>query len=200
MLIRLLIVIACFFIIFASFRRAANDRDWIFLLTGMFFTVLAETLWLFNTTLAVAMYCAVPAAYALRVAKKSYALVLIATIICALPLGFWVRGNALSAFAILYICLYISTIVASVRNLWINVNSVPFSNRMLTLIGVLLFLVCDICMVVSYTVHGSLSYISCYATWVLFPSAQLSLAFSALNTSGTGKDTIGHLLKPSFRA
>ena len=180
MLIRLLFVVMCFLIVVTTRRRVANERDWVFLLLGMFFTVLAETFWLFNITLAIAVYCFVPVAYALRAANKKYVTVLIILSILALPLGFWVRGSALSVSAILYFFLYIAAVVAAARNLWINVNYIPFSNRALALSGMLLFLVCDICMVVSYMAQCSMAYLSGYATWVLFPLAQLILALSAL--------------------
>lgn len=178
--VKFVYIALCFAITLYTRLYCVSKYDWTYLAIGMFFTLISDFfLLLFDHQPAgVTAFCMVHVAYILRVRKDVHLLGF--TLLAAVPLLVW--ADYMVAVSALYACLFIQDIVAN----WINYRRKGFSiNRVLMLMGLLLFALCDINVLlfnlprytdfpphVADTAFGLI--------WVFYTPAQLLLALSAV--------------------
>ena len=201
--IKYLCILFCFLLSIISTKNSLIDKgeckiykkDILLLQLGMFITVLADLcLVILNFyVLGVVFFCAVQIIYCIRYTPKeskatviNFLIIFLCILLLYIGINFFmVKINILLPISVFYaICLLTSvckSIVAFKDNLY------PLRNKYMVLLGMILFLFCDICVALS-NVNTSLSLgkldllnleqIFRYLIWVFYLPSQLMLSLS----------------------
>lgn len=176
----------------------ANYRDRVLLRLGMFITIIADLcLVIFDFyILGVVSFCMVQIIYSVRYDPKKQKITLISFFItfqCIVLSYFIVRLfikeiNILLPIALFYSICLLTSVIKSIKAFKSNLYSSP--NKYMILFGMILFLLCDICVALSnitvilpITAHFiiSLKQIALFLIWVFYLPSQLLLALSGSN-------------------
>ncbi len=173
-------VVLCFINAFATRSR---KKDANLLRAAMFFTVLADFhMVLFgNNVPGLVCFCAVQSLYCVRYAGIRYAAALWGVLACAACVLFALKADALNFFTVLYALSFAASITAVYR-----AKQYAPPNRILTRLGMTLFLLCDVNVALTnaaipfLAAHSRLTYL---LLWIFYLPSQLILSFSAKDFS-----------------
>lgn len=177
------IICLCFLTALSSYRFCFNKRNWLFLFTGMCFTVISDffLVLLQNQQIGFVTFCFVHIAYNLRVTlniKRSLVFIL-GTLILCVPLTFII--GSLSASMAAYAFLFIQNIIVNIHSFKKN-TTIPKINRILILLGIILFFLCDINVLIDIfrdNVPERVWEIAHFMIWIFYAPAQVLLSISA---------------------
>lgn len=181
MFLKYAVIWLCFFISICSLKQPHRAGDARLLCCGLGFTVLADTILLFRpqrSAMGVAVFCLAHLCYVRRYRKsavRGYALLAAGTYLAAVLLHFTHQALVLPVVSVLYTCLIISVTIFCFK------HEAPRPNRLLMRGGMLLFLLCDIHVVLFNIGAGNaLQSVARVAMWMFYAPSQLMLSLSGL--------------------
>lgn len=183
--IKFTIILICLLIALTNRQSVLNRLDKSLLILGMLFTVVSDFFLIIMNlfTIGVFFFCFVHVFYIMRYSRASVVKFLPLVLIPAFILFFIADKDLLIFFASIYAQLFILSYGLTIRS-FIK-KRYPFPNNYLILLGMTLFLLCDICVLLINT--NRISFLSInndfpfarQAIWFFYIPSQLFLSLSA---------------------
>lgn len=182
------LVVICFLLALSHKKNSLSRRDWVLSVFAMGFTVLADFFLtiLFNYPIGVAVFCFAHVFYAFRYGGyrvwRFFPLALPAPIIMMIVVGDPLLV-ASSLYAGLFIISFTTAIVAFRKKVF------PAPNNVLIIVGMSLFLLCDIFVAIFNLVgmgiipNHALGEFAVDAIWLAYAPAKIALALSGMKFS-----------------
>jgi len=136
-------VVICFLIALVTYKFCVSRRDWLWLVTGLGFTVGADYFLVLenNHLYGVAVFCFAHVCYINRAREKaSWILFAVTAVLVTVALFF----ASVIALALVYAVLFCANIFVNFRFFKDEKTRLPKRNRTLILAGLILFALCDI--------------------------------------------------------
>ena len=180
--IKFTIIAVCFAIAMISYFFCYSKKDWRYLAVAMGFTLISDYFLVIahNYRVGVFTFCFVHIAYILRVSEnKTKSIIYILAIILAGAILTLFVDDILIALAAVYAALF-------VQNLLTNLCQNHLHNRRIILVGLILFVLCDINVLMLNLPNfmnfpKSMANIAHSLIWLFYAPAQVLLAFSAID-------------------
>lgn len=185
-IIKYIVIINCF-LITAFCKNPLNKLDLQFLRLAMFFTVLADLFLVVMgvNTVGVALFCIVQFIYIARydirhfnhMVKALFIILIILTSLYVFSYHFIYRFDIIILIALFYsVCICLS-LFKSIKAMEMKIY--PQINAGLVVWGMVLFLLCDINVALSYL--GIIEGLSQSLIWLFYIPSQIALSFSGYN-------------------
>lgn len=173
MTINFYFVVACLCCAAFSFFFCTSKKDWVWLNAGLLFTVISDYfLVLYDMHLpGVAVFCFTHYCYAMRVMNVSLKVAARVFFVLLLWVVVLFSTSALYVLAGTYAVLFVAS-------LWLNYRHRNKPNGKIILVGLILFMLCDI-NVLLYNVPGNFPFAQSLI-WVFYLPSQMLLAVSAI--------------------
>lgn len=174
-------VLLCLTIAVLSYKNPYSKQDCKALITAMLFTALADYLLLFTskTTIGVMVFCIAHLAHIARINKSAFKAGVVIYLMAAVLL------SALAAIGLTLPYLYIACAIYVALILTATITAfradMPKRNLILIRTGMVLFVLCDICVALFNVLHaGGMFYeAALLLIWLFYVPSQISLALSA---------------------
>lgn len=176
-------IVLCFSISLFTGINKINKKDVILLQFGLFLTVLADLFFLilYNNELGVAIFCIVQILYSIRydidkasLIIRNFIIIFIIVAILYVVVSILIKEVDVILFIGLYYSICLITSVWKAINVYIN-KVFPSTNRYMVVYGMILFLLCDI-NVLLYNIIGFTN--SKRLIWLFYIPSQILLSLS----------------------
>jgi len=190
---KFIFILACFLVALGSFFICKNKRDWFLLSLALGFTLVADFFLILHDwhLPGVAVFCFAHIAYIMRAisqgqeSNRQITAFAMPGVFVVIAIGLaLIRVDAIFVVSGLYAVLFISNIIVSTRYLQ--------HNRRLVITGLLLFLACDVCVLifnlpVYFDAPGWLTGVF-PLIWVFYLPSQVLLSISGVDFSRFKRD------------